>query len=241
MIELGGGIVDQTPYVKRTVDGMLNMLRLLGAIEGDVDAAPKQVVVNEIAGIRPTQGGWLEPLCPPLGETDRGRRAAWPRRQPLQLRDAGGDPRRLSTSGIMIMLAPVRATSSRAATTASWSAIWTAPPTDRATARAVTSAPALPGERTRARGDGSGDPHRRRARVVPGRLRHVFRVDAGETLCIVGESRLRQVDDGALAAAAFCRRRRVISAREHHGSTGAMSLALDQREMEDMRGDRRSP
>jgi hypothetical protein len=25
-------------------------------------------VVDEIAGIRPTQGGWLEPLCPPLGE-----------------------------------------------------------------------------------------------------------------------------------------------------------------------------
>jgi len=68
VIELGGGIVDQTPYVRRTVDGVLNMLRHLGAIPGDIKPAPKQVVVDEIAGIRPTQGGWLEPLSPPLGE-----------------------------------------------------------------------------------------------------------------------------------------------------------------------------
>ncbi len=68
VVELGGGIVDQTPYVKRVVDGVLNMLRFLGTIEGDVVPAPKQIVVNEIAGIRPTQGGWLEPLCPPLGQ-----------------------------------------------------------------------------------------------------------------------------------------------------------------------------
>lgn len=71
VIECGGGIVDQTPYVRRTTDGVLNMLRQLGAISGDVLPAPQQVVVNEIAGIRPTQGGWLEPLCPPLGETIR--------------------------------------------------------------------------------------------------------------------------------------------------------------------------
>jgi len=71
VIELGGGIVDQTPYVKRTVDGVLNMLRHLGAIPGDVKPAPKQVVVNSIATIRPTQGGWLEPLSPPLGEIIR--------------------------------------------------------------------------------------------------------------------------------------------------------------------------
>ncbi|GAA0615443.1 succinylglutamate desuccinylase/aspartoacylase family protein [Paenochrobactrum glaciei] len=68
VVELGGGIVDQTPYVKRVVDGVLNMLRFLGTIEGEVVPAPKQIVVNEIAGIRPTQGGWLEPLCPPLGQ-----------------------------------------------------------------------------------------------------------------------------------------------------------------------------
>jgi predicted deacylase len=72
VVELGGGIVDQTPYVRRTVDGVLSMLRHLGAIPGDPMSLPKQVVVDEIAGIRPTQAGWLEPLCPPLGEKIRG-------------------------------------------------------------------------------------------------------------------------------------------------------------------------
>lgn len=72
VVELGGGIVDQTPYVERTVSGMLNMLRHLGAVPGDVAPNPKQIVVNELAGIRPTKGGWLEPLCPANGELISG-------------------------------------------------------------------------------------------------------------------------------------------------------------------------
>ena len=72
MVELGGGIVDQTPYVARTVDGVMNMLRLKGVIPGEAKAPPKQIVVNELAGIRPTQGGWLEPLCPANGEPIKG-------------------------------------------------------------------------------------------------------------------------------------------------------------------------
>lgn len=71
-IELGGGIVDQGPYVKRTVDGMLNQLRYLGVIEGEVQPNPKQVVVTELVGIRPKHGGWLEPLSPPNGEIIKG-------------------------------------------------------------------------------------------------------------------------------------------------------------------------
>ena len=71
-VELGGGIVDQTPYVKRTVDGVLNMLKHLGVIPGDVWQNPKQIVVNELKGIRPTHGGWLEPLCPANGELIKG-------------------------------------------------------------------------------------------------------------------------------------------------------------------------
>jgi len=67
VVELGGGIVDQTPYVGRTVAGVMNMLRARGAIPGDVVAPPAQTVVREIATIRPTRGGWLEPLAPPLG------------------------------------------------------------------------------------------------------------------------------------------------------------------------------
>ena len=67
VIELGGGIVDQTPYVARTVEGVCNMLRHLGAIEGEVTPRPAQTVVRSLAGIRPRRGGWLEPLAPPLG------------------------------------------------------------------------------------------------------------------------------------------------------------------------------
>lgn len=72
VIELGGGIVDQTPYVKRTVDGVLNMLRTLGVIPGEPWENPKQVVVNELANIRPTQGGWIETLAPANGEIIKG-------------------------------------------------------------------------------------------------------------------------------------------------------------------------
>lgn len=72
VVEMGGGIVDQGPYVKRTVDGVLNMLRQAGAIEGEPTPPPAQIVVPEIATIRPTRGGWLEPLCPPLGEEITG-------------------------------------------------------------------------------------------------------------------------------------------------------------------------
>ena len=71
-IELGGGIVDQTPYAKRTVDGLLNQLRLIGSIEGEVKPNPKQVVVTELVGIRPKHGGWLEPLSPANGEIIKG-------------------------------------------------------------------------------------------------------------------------------------------------------------------------
>lgn len=68
VIELGGGYVQQKPYVERGVAGTLNLLRKLGTIEGEVTPPPKQVVVRAIAGIRPTQAGLVENLAPPLGE-----------------------------------------------------------------------------------------------------------------------------------------------------------------------------
>ena len=68
VIELGGGIVDQGPYIERIVEGVLNMLRHAGAIDEEATPQPAQIVVNEIAGIRPTKGGWIEPLSPPLGD-----------------------------------------------------------------------------------------------------------------------------------------------------------------------------
>ena len=68
VIELGGGIVDQGPYIERIVAGVLNMLRQVGALDGEAETHKDQIVVNEIAGIRPRNGGWIEPLSPPLGE-----------------------------------------------------------------------------------------------------------------------------------------------------------------------------
>lgn len=72
VIELGGGIVAQAPYAARGLAGSLNMLRQLGVIEGEPVPPPPQVVVHAIAGIRPTQGGLLENLAPPLGEEIAG-------------------------------------------------------------------------------------------------------------------------------------------------------------------------
>jgi predicted deacylase len=71
-IELGGGIVDQRPYIKRILDGLNNQLRMIGTIEGEVTPNPEQVVVTELVGIRPKHGGWLEPLCPANGEVVKG-------------------------------------------------------------------------------------------------------------------------------------------------------------------------
>jgi predicted deacylase len=67
VVELGGGIVDQRPYVARGVDGVMNMLRHLKVIPGEAAPPPKQTVVRSIALVRPVNGGWLETEAPPLG------------------------------------------------------------------------------------------------------------------------------------------------------------------------------
>lgn len=72
VIELGGGIVDQGPYIERIIAGVLNMLRHKGVIEGEEIPPHDQIVVNEIAGIRPSKGGWVEPLSPALGKPISG-------------------------------------------------------------------------------------------------------------------------------------------------------------------------
>jgi hypothetical protein len=72
VIELGGGIVDQGPYVERGVNGVMNMLRYLGAVSETPHPPPAQTVVHSIALIRPSQGGFLETAAPPLGETIAG-------------------------------------------------------------------------------------------------------------------------------------------------------------------------
>ncbi len=68
-IELGGGTVDQKPYVDRYVEGVMNMLRALGVVEGEVTPVREdQIVINEISVVRPVHGGWIETLGPANGE-----------------------------------------------------------------------------------------------------------------------------------------------------------------------------
>ena len=72
VVELGGGIVDQGPYVRRSVAGVLNILRAAGVLESDPAPPPEQTVVGGIEILRPTHGGWLETEAPPLGEPIAG-------------------------------------------------------------------------------------------------------------------------------------------------------------------------
>ena len=67
VVELGGGIIAQEPYVERGVSGVLNMLRKSGVLEGATEPPPPQIVVSGIEIVRPKHGGWLETEAPPLG------------------------------------------------------------------------------------------------------------------------------------------------------------------------------
>ena len=68
VVELGGGVVSQDPYVARGVAGVLNMLTEAGVLEGEAVPPPPQIVVSRIEIVRPTQGGWLETEAPALGQ-----------------------------------------------------------------------------------------------------------------------------------------------------------------------------
>jgi predicted deacylase len=71
-IELGGGVIDQAPYVERGVAGIVNMMRCLGMLDEAPVPTPGQIVVPAIATIYPTQGGFLHTEAPPLGEEIAG-------------------------------------------------------------------------------------------------------------------------------------------------------------------------
>jgi predicted deacylase len=68
-VELGGGRIDQTPYVERGVRGVTNILSTLEMLDEPPAPRPEQIVVSSIQTIRPRVGGFLESACPPLGET----------------------------------------------------------------------------------------------------------------------------------------------------------------------------
>lgn len=71
-VELGGGVIDQTPYIGRTVDGIQRMMRHVGMLDGESPPLPPQIIVRGIALVRPRAGGFLYTDAPPLGEEIAG-------------------------------------------------------------------------------------------------------------------------------------------------------------------------
>jgi predicted deacylase len=67
-VELGGGAIDQAPYIARGAEGLKNALRSLGALPGEPPRREDQIVLSRIDIVRPTQGGFLRTEAPPLGE-----------------------------------------------------------------------------------------------------------------------------------------------------------------------------
>lgn len=61
VVELGGGDVEQTPYVYRGLRGLVNILRTLKMLPGSPVPYPPQVVLTEIVTLRPHHGGLLLP------------------------------------------------------------------------------------------------------------------------------------------------------------------------------------
>jgi predicted deacylase len=60
-VELGGGAIDQSDYVRRGVAGLFNVLRRIGMLEGEPTAPPSQIVLNTLVTLRPRAGGLLLP------------------------------------------------------------------------------------------------------------------------------------------------------------------------------------
>jgi predicted deacylase len=67
-LELGGGAIDQAPYVARGAEGLANALRALGVLPGESRVRDDQIVLSRIDIVRPTEGGFLRTEAPPLGE-----------------------------------------------------------------------------------------------------------------------------------------------------------------------------
>ncbi len=71
-VELGGGLIDQSPYVARGVPGIENIMRTLGMLDGEPTRRPEQIVVRGMAMVRPKAGGFLYTEAPPLGKEIAG-------------------------------------------------------------------------------------------------------------------------------------------------------------------------
>ncbi|MGH2559082.1 MAG: succinylglutamate desuccinylase/aspartoacylase family protein [Thermomicrobiales bacterium] len=68
-VELGGGLYQEEAYAGRVLDGVVNILRSLGVLPGEVKPAPEQILMHELAILRPHHGGILVPevRVPDLG------------------------------------------------------------------------------------------------------------------------------------------------------------------------------
>ena len=66
-VELGGGVIDQTPYTRRGIVGVKNIMSLLEMIDDDPVPPQAQTILNGITTVRPTQGGFLESVAVDLG------------------------------------------------------------------------------------------------------------------------------------------------------------------------------
>lgn len=73
-VELGGGLFQEEEYARRNLDGLLNVLRHLGVLAGDARPAPEQILMHDLAVMRPHHGGILVPevRVPDLGGEVKG-------------------------------------------------------------------------------------------------------------------------------------------------------------------------
>jgi predicted deacylase len=60
-VELGGGLYDDEGYARRGLAGVLNILRTLDVLSGTANPAPEQLLMHELAILRPHAGGILVP------------------------------------------------------------------------------------------------------------------------------------------------------------------------------------
>lgn len=72
VVELGGGDIDQSEYIRRGIQGLANILRTVKMLPGDPLPPPPQIVLREIATLRPHHGGLLLPEVTEMGGEVRG-------------------------------------------------------------------------------------------------------------------------------------------------------------------------
>lgn len=67
VLELGGGLIPQEPYVETALRGLKNAFRTLGALPGHPDVPPVQTLLHRLDILRPRHGGLLIPEVTTLG------------------------------------------------------------------------------------------------------------------------------------------------------------------------------